>query len=176
MPDCAVPHVLMPADLRDDAYVPRMTAALHRHGRETVAHRLAAPRRAVDGSATLAADLLLERIPDGSAVLFDGGLLPLLAGLLPLDSRRLRFVALMERPGWEAAGAAAAARLHLEQAALALARCVAVPDMDAAEALAPLGQPADRLVVAPPDEAGAMILLARLEGSAPAGAVPADKA
>ncbi|AWK86065.1 glycosyl transferase [Azospirillum thermophilum] len=176
MPDCAVSHILMPADLPADAYALRMAETLHRCGYEPVAHRLAPPRRAVDGSATLAADLLLERIPDGSALLFDGGLLPTLAGLLPLDSRRLRFVALMERPGWEEAGPAAAARRHLEQAALALTRCVAVPDGDAARALAPLGLPADRLVVAPPDEAGAAMLLARLQGPGTAGSAPADKA
>lgn len=160
-------HVVLAANPPPDAYGRRMAEALREAGRTLVPHALPGPHPQVDPSAILAADVALARLPDGASVLLDGTALPNLAAALPVDDRRLRFVALVGRLHWTDAGldaGEAAARRHLEQGALALMRCVAVPDGATADAVAALGVPVERILRAAPSAAGARALLERLSG------------
>ncbi|CAO3415597.1 glycosyl transferase [Azospirillum doebereinerae] len=161
-------HALLPAVLPADAYSRRVVEALRAAGREVTVHALPGPHPQVDPSAILAADIALARLPDGAPVLLDGAALPNLAAALPIDDRRLRFVALVERLRWTDAGLEAEeamARWHLEQGALALMRLVVVPDAAVAATVAALEVPAERVVQAAPEDAGT--LLTRLSALPP---------
>lgn len=172
MPQDPILHVVLPASLPPDAYSRRMVAALRAAGRGLALHALPGPHPRVDPSAILAADIALSRLPDGAAVLLDGTALANLAASLPLDDRRLRFTALLERLHWTDADLTpeeATARRHLEQGALALMRRVVVPDESVAAAVEALGIPRDRVTRAQAVEADARALLAGLPGLAAAG-------
>ncbi|WP_244434024.1 glycosyl transferase [Azospirillum sp. B506] len=158
-------HLVMPADLPSEAYGRRMVEALRAAGTGLTIHALPGPHPQVDPSAILAADVALARLPDGAPVLLDGNALPNLAASLPSDSRRLRFIALVERLHWTEPGLPseeAAVRRNLEQGALALMRRVAVPDDTVAAAIRELGVQPDRIIHADADVEGAAALLADL--------------
>ncbi len=158
-------HVVLPASLPPDAYSRRLVEALRAAGQGMTLHALPGPHPRVDPSAILAADITLSRLPDGAAVLLDGTALSNLAAALPLDDRRLRFTALVERLHWTDDGLIpeeATARRHLEQGALALMRRVVVPDAAVAAGVVALGIPPDRVLRATPVEADARALLAAL--------------
>lgn len=167
MPQDPTLHVVLPASLPPDAYSRRMIEALRAAGRGMTLHALPGPHPQVDPSAILAADIALSRLPDGAAVLLDGTALANLAAALPLDDRRLRFTALLERLHWtdgDLTPEEATARRHLEQGALALMRRVVVPDESVAAAVAALGIPRERVIRAQAVEADARALLAGLPG------------
>jgi len=162
-------HALLPAVSPVESYGRRVVEALRAAGREVTVHALPGPHPRVDPSAILAADIALARLPDGATVLLDAAALPNLAAALPIDDRRLRFVALVERLRWTDAGLGAEeamTRWHLEQGALALMRIVAVPDAAVAATVAALEVPADRVVELAPEAVGD--LLARLSALRPA--------
>lgn len=158
MADQPALHVLFPANRAPDGYADRVALALEAQGHSLARHALPGDHPRLDPSAVLAADIALSRLPDGARVLVDGGALPGLAAALAMDSRRLRFVALVDRLLWLEPGLteeAAAARRHLEQGALALMRAVAVPDAETAQAVTDLGLAPEAAVVLAPDTAAA---------------------
>lgn len=167
-------HAVLPADLPATAYSRRMIEALRQAGCGLTIHALPGPHPRIDPSAILAGDIALSRLPDGAAVLLDGSALFNLASTLPLDDRRLRFVALVERvhttdpPVSPVAPSVSEAAIHrhLEEAALALMRCVLVPDDAVASDVAALGVRPERLIHAAADGGGARRLLAALAAPA----------
>lgn len=167
MADQPALHFFLPANRAPGGYAERMALALEAQGQGVVHHALPGDHPRPDPSAALAADIALSRLPDGARVLVDGLALPGLAAALAMDSRRLKFVALVERLLWRESGLAAeeaAARRHLEQGALALMRAVGVPDAGTARTVVELGLAPDAAVVLSPDAAGA-IRLAGLWGA-----------
>lgn len=158
-------HAVMPAALPADAYGRRMIEMLRAAGAGMTIHALPGPYPQVDPSAVLAADIALARLPDGAPVLLDGNALFNLAASLPADDRRLRFVALVDRPHWTDPGLTAdeaAVRRNLEQGALSLMRCIVVPDEETTAAVCALGVRPDRVVRAAADAGGAAALMAVL--------------
>jgi len=159
-------HAVVPSAPAAESYALRMIAALDRAmGTATALHRLPGPHPQLDPSAIFAAELLLSRLPDGAVVLIDGMTLPNLAAALPLDDRRLRFVALVERLGWTEPGLSApeaAAHRHIEQGALALMRVIAAPTAAVAAEVIALGVTPDAVLRAAADETGVRALFARL--------------
>ncbi|MBP2293900.1 glycosyl transferase [Azospirillum rugosum] len=166
MPDRPVLHHLSPAGRPADGYGQNLVDALAAAGWRVAETALPGAYPRVDQSAILAADIALSRLPDGAWVLVDGLALPGLAGGIALDSRRLRFVALVEQPLWRDPGLAAdeaAALRNLEQGALALMRRVLVPSPAVAAEMAALGLPGNMVAVVSPDGDGALRLAALLD-------------
>lgn len=162
MPDRPVLHHLSPdpslAGWPAGTYGQTLVDALAASGWRVARTALPGAYPRVDQSAILAADIALSRLPDGAWVLVDGIALPGLAGGIAADSRRLRFVALVERPLWRDAALPvdeAAALRNLEQGALALMRRVLVPSPAVAAEMATLGLPGDAVSVVSPDNDGA---------------------
>jgi hypothetical protein len=159
-------HAVVPSARSADSYALRMIAALDRAmGTATALHRLPGRHPQLDPSTIFAAELLLSRLPDGAVALIDGTTLPTLAAALPLDDRRLRLVALVERLRWTEPGLSAeeaAAHRHIEQGALALMRVIVAPTAAVAAEVIALGVAPDSVLRATADETGARALLARL--------------
>lgn len=166
MPDRPALHHLSPEDGPADTYGQTLVAALAGRGWRIARTALPGPYPRVDPSAILAADIALSRLPDGAGVLLDGLALPGLAGGIAVDSRRLRFVALVERPLWRDPGLSAdeaAALRHLEQGALAQMRRVLVPSPAVAAEMAALCLPGDAVSVVPADGDGVRRLAGLLD-------------
>ncbi|MCW2235513.1 glycosyl transferase [Azospirillum canadense] len=170
MPDRPVLHHLSPdpslAGRPAGTYGQTLVDALAAGDWRVAQTALPGPYPRVDQSAILAADIALTRLPDGAWVLVDGLALPGLAGGIAADSRRLRFVALVERPLWRDPGLTAdeaTALRNLEQGALALMRRVLVPSPAVATEVAALGLPGESVTVVSPDGDGARRLAALLD-------------
>lgn len=131
----------------------RIVEGLRDADREVVVHELAGSHPAADAAACDAVAAALASLPDGSAAVLDGMVLPAAAGCLPHEAGRLRLVAFVHHPLALETGISAddsALLAALERRLLPLLRGAICPSPATAAALVAYGVAPSRVAVAPP--------------------------
>jgi glycosyltransferase involved in cell wall biosynthesis len=131
----------------------RIVEGLRAAGRVVAVHELAGSHPAADAAAREAVATALAALPDGSAAVLDGMVLPAAADCLPREAARLRLVAFVHHPLALETGISAAEGAHLaglERRLLPLLRGAICPSPATQAALVAYGVEPRRVAVVPP--------------------------
>jgi len=150
-------HFIHPGPVRQMSggtlYDLRVLDELQRMGWDIALHEMAGRFPVMDKVATAGAAAVIEDIPDGDTIVFDGLALPAFDGALDRHAARLVPLAIVHHPTADETGLAESARAQLfdmEKRVFASLRRIVVPSPAMVRRLADFGVPAGRIDVAVP--------------------------